>query len=177
MTPAVASGRVIFRQEPLTETFIGEISPLLRDHWREIAHYPDIPLEPDYGVYRALAEAGMLRIYTVREPAAMLDVTTGQEADYGVARLTGYAVFILRRAPHYKSSLEATQDILYLAPALRGRTIGAQFIRWCDGRLRGDGVQVVIHHVKRAHNFGPMLERMGYEATDLLYRKRLDREG
>jgi hypothetical protein len=48
-------------------------------------------------------------------------------------------------------------------------------IRYADMQLKEDGVQVVYHHSKVAHNIGPLLERMGYEAVDLIYAKRLDK--
>jgi hypothetical protein len=41
-------------------------------------------------------------------------------------------------------------------------------------RLALEGIQVVYHHVKAAHNFGKMLERMDYKLVDLIYAKRLD---
>jgi hypothetical protein len=52
--------------------------------------------------------------------------------------------------------------------------MGGRFIKWCDEQLRAEGVAVVYHHIKAAHNFGPMLERFGYELVDLIYSRRLN---
>ena len=74
---------------------------------------------------------------------------------------------------HYKQSLQAQQDLLFIDSEYRGR--GMIFIKWCDDQLRTLGVQVVRHHIKLAHNWGKGLERLGYEAEDVIYSKRLDR--
>ncbi len=145
-----------FKSETLA-TSLEEAKPLLYKHWDEIAHYKDIALDPDYEVYQKLEKNGMLQIFTARDAEGKIE---------------GYAVFVLMYNPHYKKSLIAKQDIIYIDKQRRG--IGMFFIRWCDDKLKEMGVQVVCHHVKEKHNFGPALERIGYELQDLLYTKRLD---
>lgn len=137
-----------------------EIEPLLYAHFLEIAHFQDIPLDPDWTTYEALEQAGALRIFTVRD-------------EYRA--LIGYAVFAVHRNPHYRGSLQATQDILFLDKPWRGRTIGYRFLAWCDDQLRDEGVQVVRHHFKVAHDLGPIFARLGYEDEDRIVVKRLDR--
>jgi hypothetical protein len=149
-----------FQKESFTEELFEEAYPLLFQHWREIAHYQDIPLDPNLEGYMAANEAGGLRVYTARDNEGVL---------------VGYAVFIVRRNLHYSSSLQAIQDILYIAPTRRG--LGGYFIHWCDDRLKEEGVQVVYHHVKEAHNFGALMERLGYELVDHIYARRLDQNG
>jgi GNAT superfamily N-acetyltransferase len=137
--------------------FFEEIRPLIFAHYKEIAHFQDIPLDPDFDLYSAVDKSGHLRIFTARE-------------DDG--HLIGYAVFFVRANIHYKSSIQAVQDIIYVDKERRG--FGHKFILWCDGQLRDEGVQAVYHHVKNEHNFGPMLERLGYKLVDLIFTKRLD---
>ena len=69
----------------------------------------------------------------------------------------------------------ASQDVLFLAPEHRKGRLGMKLIDYADSMLRREGVQVVAQHVKAAHNFGPLLERLGYELQDLIYTRRLDR--
>lgn len=154
-----------FASEPFTDDLVAEMFPLLLEHWREIAVYQDIPLEPDIAAYRANAEAGILRVFTAR-------ADLGEPADV-IPLLVGYALFFVRPNPHYASSIQAAQDILFLHPSVRGGT-GYRFIAWCDDQLRAEGVQAVYHHVKAAHDFGILLERQGYEMVDKIYAKRLD---
>ncbi len=134
---------------------LDEIKPLLTKHWEEIAHYQDIPLDPNWAGYAAASIAGSLRIFTVREDKVLI----------------GYAVFFIGNL-HYKSTKIATQDILFVLPEHRGLT-GARLIKYCDEQLKAEGAQAVYHHVKKAHDFGPLLERMGYEAVDVVYGRRL----
>ena len=148
---------VSFQQEKAQDNF-EEALPILEEHWKEIAHYQDILLEPDYEAYIALENAGKLRTYVARKEDG---------------EMVGYAVYFLKTAMHYKSSLVAAQDILFISKNHRG--MGGRFIKWCDEMLRAEKVQVVSHHIKAAHNFGPMLERFGYELQDLIYTRRLDK--
>lgn len=146
-----------FKREIASESLFEELRPLLFAHWREIAHYQDIELKPDWSTYLKVEEMGCLRVFTARDD---------QE------KLIGYAVFMVRPNLHYSDSIQACQDILYVDKERRG--FGAKFIAWCDRALQAEGVQAVYHHVKREHNFGSLLERMGYQLVDLIYSKRLD---
>jgi hypothetical protein len=142
-----------------SDTVINEIAPLLEAHWAEIAHYPDIPVNCNYDAYLKLEAAGILRIYTVRAHLALI----------------GYAIFLVSPNLHYGGSLQAKQDVLYLAPAYRRGRMGWRFIVWCDEQLRAEGVQVVVQHQKIAHPaLGRILERIGYQAVDTLWMRRLD---
>lgn len=146
-----------YQREELSVTLLEETLPLVVKHYEEISHFKDIKLEPDFDGYLGIEKAGALRFFTIRE-----DDDT----------LIGYAVFLVRHNMHYKSSLQAFQDVLFLRSEKRGT--GMKFINWCDMQLKNEGVQIVYHHVKKRHNFGPMLERLKYELVDLLYARRLD---
>lgn len=132
---------------------------MLQKHWGEIAHFSDIELNVDWATYFKMQDGGMLRMFTAREQDGTL---------------VGYAVFIVRYNPHYADSLTALQDVIFIDPGKRG--FGKKFIEWCDEQLRKEEVQLVVHHVKAAHNFGQMLESIGYELIDLMYGRRLDIE-
>jgi DNA-binding Lrp family transcriptional regulator len=149
--------RVAFNLETLAQAK-PDGEPLLRRHWAEIAHYQDIPYAPRWEVYETLERAGILRIYTAR-----LD-----------GDLIGYAVYALGYNMHYGSSLEATEDVLFLVPEQRKGRVGLKLIKFTDALLKVEGVQLVKRHVKFAHDHGRILQRMGYEAIDAIYGKRLD---
>ena len=144
----------------LLETLVIDAMPLLEKHWAELASYKDIPLELDLAQYAKAEEMGILRIYAIRRKSVLI----------------GYAVSILSRHAHYRSSLQAKEDVIYVDPAHRGGLLGFRLVRFCDEQLRLEGVQVVHHHVKLTHpTLGHLLERMGYEAVETLYSKRLDK--
>lgn len=145
-----------FSQESI-EANLEESKPLLQNHYSEIAHFQDIPLDPDYDQYIALEKMGIVRCYVARN---------------NDGAMVGYAVYFVRNNLHYKSSLQSVQDVLYIDPAYRGR--GGAFIIWCDEQLKAEGVQVNYHHVKVSHDFSPMLEKMGYVFVDKILGRRLD---
>ena len=138
---------------------IEEIKPLIAKHYREIAHYQDIALDPDYARYRAMEALGVLRIFTVRVDG----------------RLAGYAIFAVCPALHYKTSLQATCDILFIDPAQRhGLGIASSLLSHCDLQLGNEGVQVVYQRTKAAHDFSNLLAAKGYTLVDHVHAKRLD---
>lgn len=138
-------------------TVLPEMEPLLKRHWKEIAHYKDIPLEPDYDLYFKMEDQGFIKIFTVRNDANTL---------------VGYAAYFIKANIHYKSSKQAVEDVIFIDKEARGE--GHKFIDWCDQELKEIGVQLVHHHVKVAHNFGPTLERLGYEHVEHIYSRRLN---
>lgn len=135
-----------------------EMLPILERHYLEIAAFQDIPLKPDFVQYLEIERLGRLRCFTARD----------------MGELVGYAVFFVAHNPHYSTSLQATQDVIYLEKSRRGLGFGKGFINWCDSQLRDEGVQAVYHHVKEKHNFGGMLESLDYKLVDLIYARRLD---
>lgn len=141
---------------------LGEIGPLLENHWQEVAFYPDIPLSPDWAAYEATDRAGCLRVYTARLEGVLI----------------GYCVVFVRQGIHYTTCLEASEDLLFIAPHFRKGRVGIGLIKFTDDQLRAEGVQLIKRHVKidPALNFGPLLERMGYDPIDQIYGKRLDRK-
>lgn len=136
---------------------VGELKPLLELHYHEIAHHKDIPLDPDYDVYQKLQDIGAIICFTARRDG----------------HLIGYNIFFVRHNMHYKTSKQAVQDVVFIHPEFRG--FGKKFFLYCDEILKQEGVQVVYHHIKAAHNFGKMLESIGYSLVDLIYGKRLDK--
>lgn len=149
-----------FAREKFDDALIRDVEPLLLLHYKEIAHYQDIELSPNFEQYKQAEAAGLMRVYTARDEANTL---------------TAYAVFFVKHNLHYQKSLQAAQDVIFVDPARRG--FGAKFIAYCDEQLKLEGVQAVYHHVKQAHNFGPLLEKQGYQLIDLIYAKRLDLNG
>lgn len=148
-----------FSLEDFSDALASEALPLFRDHHNEVTAFPDIRLDPDYEQYKLFGRSRLLRCFTARESR----------------KLVGYAFFFVRAAPHYKGSIQACADILYLEPNLRQGFAGARFMRWCDEQLRAEGVQVVYQNVTmQGKDFGPVLERMGYKPLEIMYAKRLD---
>jgi hypothetical protein len=66
--------------------------------------------------------------------------------------------------------------VLFIDPThRRGLGIGRALLAHCDAELTKEGVQVVYHRCKAAHDFGNLLEALGYELVDRTFARRLDR--
>lgn len=145
-----------FQRETITDELITQLKPLLEAHFDEVEHYKDIPLDPNYEAYKLMDHAGVIRLFTAREKK----------------ELVGYSILFVMPAYHYKSSIQATHDVLFVKKEHRG--IGEKFIQFCDSELQSEGVQVVYQSVKLTHNFGHMLTRIGYQHVDNVYYRRLN---
>lgn len=145
-----------FQKERIQDIY-DEMLPIFIAHYHEIAHYKDIKLEPNVAEYFKMEDTGFVYAYTARDGGELI----------------GYSVFFVKYNLHYKSSLQAWQDIIYISKERRG--FGKDFIKWCDEELRKLGVQVVYHHIKFDHDWSLVLEKMGYEKQDMLLSKRLDK--
>lgn len=144
-----------FQRERVHEIF-EELKPLLIENWRETGSFKHLNLEPDFERYQQIEESGILRTFTARDREN---------------QLVGYAIFIVSKHLHYKSSLQAAQDVIYIHPGHRG--YGRKFIEWIDEFLKNEGVGMVIHETNDANKFASLLERIGYEFIGLVYARRL----
>lgn len=141
---------------------IGEILPLLEEHYLAVAHYQDIEFNPDWQRYAQADEVGRLRIYTAR---------------CGRGHLIGYAIYLVQTNVHYMQSLQAHQDVLFLLPEWRGGGVGNSLLETSERDLMAMGVQVVYQHIKAKDSrlLGRFLRTRGYEHVDEIYGKRLDK--
>lgn len=153
------SNQVVISRETLASVRAARVEDLLVRHWEEIAHYKDIPLEVHWPTYEAAEAVGGLRIFTAR--------VNGE--------LVGYACLRVHYNPHYCSSLQALQDVLFLAPEYRNARIGRQLVAYADASVAAEGVQVTYQHSKVRQPIDALLERQGYELVERIWAKRHDR--
>lgn len=159
MIATVLSPATQYAIESIASCRADGVEALLAAHYHEIARYPDIPLDVDWARYEQAELNGTLRVMTARQGRL----------------LVGYAAYLVAPHWHYKGSLQAIQDVLYVHPDYRGSRVGYKLIAMADQYLALEGVQVVYQHSKIAHPIGAVLARQGYEPIDLIYGKRLDR--
>ncbi len=147
-----------FAREVLYEV-IGEVEPLLKRHYLELAKNQDrVQLDPDWPRYVELERAGSLVIFTVRQDKA----------------LKGYAAFFVAQHMHYRGLTLANNDVLFLADELRGGTTGVRFIKFCEDQLRSVGQQVcVAWHAKPGTTLDGILPRLDYSIQDVIHSKLL----
>lgn len=152
-----------FERVPLSQCW-EEIDHVLKtEHWPEVGHFKDQPIDMDWIRYRVLEANGHLFCFTIR---SMIN------EEFKKSELIGYAFYILDHHLHYQMVNVASQDILYVRKPYRG--IGRPFINWCDNQMKNEGATTVIQHVKPYFNWSHILtEEMGYEAAELIFTRRL----
>ncbi len=136
---------------------------LVKEHWPEVGHYSDIPIDPEWSKYRLLEENNMLRCFVIRTPL---------NEEFKESMLIGYAIFMVDKHLHYRNTIVASQDMLFVKKSYRG--IGHKFLEWCDEVLKEEGVTTVTHHAKPWFNYGKLFEKMGYEKAETIWARRLD---
>lgn len=145
-----------YGREIASTQLFDELMPLFEQHYLEISHFQDVPLDPNFEAYLAMEASGALRIYVAREEDG---------------EILGYSAYIILRSPHYRTMVQAMQDVLFIRKEHRG--FGRDFLSWCEEQLKADGVSALATHVHVKHDFGKMLERLGYEKFEHNYIKRL----
>lgn len=123
-----------------------------------------VPLAIDWQHYRHLEKLGTYRII-----AAHAD---------GV--LAGYNAFFINRHTRAKDTLQAVNDVLYLAPEHRQGMNGARFLKESDQMLVEIGARKVQYGIKlgvrigaRAGTVGDLLRHLGYNHIEQVYAKAL----
>lgn len=146
---------MIYAEETLA-TALKDMKPLLVKHWHEIAWRQDkIPLDPDYTRYQQLEILKYLRIYTARKESG---------------ELIGYALWIVTTLSHYKQTLCAANDIVYVDEAHRGG-VGVRLLQFSETELKKLGVQVMSLHIKKVLDWSPLAGALGFEHTESNHHK------
>lgn len=151
-------GVVLFQREPIGAVWT-ELLPLARAHWREVrCDHHDADANLDHDKLVGADEAGVFALITARQDGELI----------------GYAAFWIAHHPQNAGSLEASADALYLRPDRRQGRNGIELIKFADEALRAMGVRAVHHSVRHnSRDFGPVLERLGYQSTETIYARKL----
>ena len=146
---------ITYQEEPL-EDCLEEIKPLIEIHWEEIALYKDkIKLNPDFDKYLLLDSLGMLHVLTARDQGTLI----------------GYFISFVQPNMHYKESVFAVNDILYIHPEYRKGSTGYKLFKKAEKSLKEIGVDVIIIHAKVNNDFKPLMDKLEYERIEYNYSK------
>lgn len=148
----------VYARETYDEA-VRDIAPLLREHHLELALYQeDVPLDPDFSFYEAADKAGLTRIYTARIGG----------------RMVGYAIYVVRLHPHYRTHRWAICDIVFVHPDHRNLGVGNGLYDFIETDLRKGG-PIVLHTTSKSGHpeLGALLAMRGHALVELGYSKRL----
>ena len=151
------NAEIKYAQESFADMEI-ELKTLTVRHWEEIAHNKElIKLDPDWEMYRILGAKGVIHFTSARKDG----------------ELVGYQVYSVMPHMHYKSSLTASSDVLYLAPEYRKGRTGIRLMQAAEKNLKALGVQRVLQNVKLSNDWGAILEMLGFTPFERIYSKLL----
>jgi GNAT superfamily N-acetyltransferase len=145
--------------EPIGDVW-DALLPLAIAHNAEVGAFPELPFDPDRGFFDRAAQAGMLRVLTVRDNADQ--------------RLLAYAVYMLMPSMFHQTVVTAHHVALYVVPEARMQGVGKTLIAVADEYLGKIGVRLVFQHTKDGErDHGIILRRLGYQLIDHVYVRRL----
>jgi len=62
---------------------------------------------------------------------------------------------------HYKKSITASSDVLYISPEYRQGMLGYKFIKWTTEEIKKRNPQRILFHMKPFLDYGKIVERLG----------------
>lgn len=128
-----------------------EIQPMLPDHWAELAVFQDrMKLDPDYPAYFEHDAAGRMIFAALR-----LD-----------GRLVGYFVCAIVNSLHYRSTLTAKMDLIYIQPEHRMGKGGRLLEGSMRAELKARGVKMLIVGSKDHHPIQAFWQSQGYQPME-----------
>ena len=108
-----------YSEEKCADVF-DEITPLLERHWEEIAlNKEKVKLNPDWDLYSKMNEMGLVRTFIARDNG----------------KLIGYFVVTVHPHMHYKDTIYALNDVIYVDPEYRGSTVAVRLIKHVEKEL------------------------------------------
>lgn len=153
-------GEFIFSEVILTE-MAPEAFGMFFVHYREAHEVTDGELDIDFKTYLRLEEQGRLKSFALFSEKG---------------EIAGYACYDVVHNIKNKSHTRAQQDLLFIAPELRGKGVGAAFIQAIERRLMAHGADYIYQQTRVRTDFSKTLEGLGYSLVDYGYVKELREE-
>ena len=147
-----------FQCEPVL-TVKPEMEPMLIDHYQELTMHKDkIKLAPDWELYDKMEKSNNFYLLTAR--------------DNDTNELLGYSAWFVKPHIHYKETVVASNDVLFLRKDQRSGMTGIKLIKYSEQEMR-KYAHKITWHVKGEPDFRPILHRLGYIDEDVIVGKML----
>lgn len=147
---------MITHQAELLCECVPEVGDLLEMHYQELCVNKErVKLDPMWGEYAKLEQAGMFVVCTTRDDG----------------KLIGYAAFFLTKHMHYEGLTVASNDVLFLHPGHRQGMTGVRLIKFSEAHMQSLGAHKITWHAKHNTPLAPILERMGYASEETMLGK------
>lgn len=131
---------------------IEELKPMFPVHWDELGIFKDkMPLDPEYAIYRQREALGQLVMPILRKDA----------------KIIGYWPTFVSPGLHYRSTLTATMDILWIHPDHRGDGAGKQLFECLRNELKRRGVKLWYAGSKNHKQIEWFLKMLGFDPIEM----------
>jgi hypothetical protein len=148
-----------FQCEPVLQVK-PEMEPMLEDHYQELTLHKDkIKLAPDWELYDKMEKTKNFYLLTAR-----LEEQNNM--------LVGYSAWFVKTHIHYKETIVAANDVLFLHKDFRQGMLGIKLIKYSEQEMK-KYAHKITWHVKGEPDFRPILHRMGYIDEDVIVGKML----
>ena len=145
-----------FQAERFADT-MAEMIPLMGEHFDEVGlNAAPFPVQPNFASYFTMERAGSLHLFTARA-----------EDD----ALAGYSAFILAPDLIYGGHAVAMNHALYLRRQYRNGFTVKRLIRFGEREMAAKGAEIFEYHLWSDHNFGRLMELVGYEERRITFSK------
>jgi len=135
-----------------------ELEPLaIAHHLEEDPRKETTSIDIDWEMYSALEDTGSFILVTARDGET----------------LVGYLSFIISETPHIKGYLQAVSDALFIDKAFRGKEVASNLIKLVEEVLSGVGVDWMVLVFPSNERSEVLMNRLGYNKTDVMYGKSL----
>lgn len=138
--------------EPISRLLDDGLEDKLYRHWREASiDHDDVPLDPDWSRMLSLEREGYFKAAALRRDGALI----------------GYSAFSVHPHLHFRSTLHATNSVVFVEPRFRGYAGGRLLIE-TERMLALLGVRKIIYGspVGGGKKLGAVLLRLGYAHTE-----------
>ena len=135
---------------------IEELKPMFAEHHKVLGLYQDkMPLAPRYDLYNQRNNNGELVMPILRKDG----------------RIIGYWPTFIAPGMHYRTTLTATMDILWVHPDHRGDHGGLLLYNCLDQELRRRGVKLWWVGSKNHKEIETFYEMLGFEKKEAYFAK------
>jgi len=146
-------GMITAQIESLSDC-LEEMTPLFPEHHKELGLFQDkMPLDPNYDLYWRREASGELVMATIRKNG----------------KIVGYWPTFISPGMHYKSTLTATMDILWVHPDERGSHAGMMLFDVLKKELKRRGVKLWWAGSKNHKQIEWFLKMCGFEPAETYF--------
>lgn len=135
-----------------------QVDELTHKNWEDtgLSKY-GIKLNPDWDIYETLNKSYMLGVYTVRKQN----------------NLVGYLTVVSREHHHYKNTVFASNDILFIEKEHRKGLLGYFLVKYAVKDLKNLGADVLLFTSNIDKPYDSILKRLDFQPLEKVFIKKL----